>query len=907
MTKLQVLTCCMLKKALPHILSIVAFYAIACAFYSPVILKSKRLVQGDTRQFIGMSHETLSYEDVEGERPSWTNSMFGGMPTVQITGTGLMTFPKYVWAFLRLLMSPEIMTLFLAMLSAYVLALCLKAPPLIAFITGVTFGLASINTLYLAAGHATKVRAISLMPGVLGGIIYSFRNNMWGGAAITAFFLSMHIDANHLQMTYYLMFMVVAVGICEFFSAIPVMEASDKKPRWFIKALLIMLVCGVAIFITGITGSSGGGLIGTWSIAGVLIGAIFRSKRCINVSSLKKFSTTSVLLIVTAFLSLLPSLPGLQITKDYSHYTTRGEAVLQETITDSQDGLDTDYILEYSLSRGEWLSSIVPNIKGGANQLYWGEQTFSGGAIYFGAIAFALLLAFFIVSKDRLRWPILVISLLAIVLSWRDASFVTDFFLDYVPMFNQFRDTKMMLVLVQLAVAVGVAISLKKIWNEAGSNKWEPWTFTFGGLIFILFLFLVLPELFFDFTSSIRFDSLQEKIKINELKSLRIKLFREDVIRSIGLIIVAGAGVFVVIKGAVKREIVFGVLAVIMLLDLFIVDKRYTNSFDTEFNVVFPHEATNAEREIVSFESMNLEGFEEKYKENLSFIEGDLDIKINERNANAKYLKASDAAKFRALNSLTHFRVLNWSNPMNDARTSYFFKSIGGYHGAKLRRYQDFYDHVLQQQSMRFSQAVNTTGNVEGAMGILKGASMLNTKYIIGAGERPIPLNNAMGPAWMVHEINWVESNDDELFSIENTDVKSVALVHEEFKNSIPEFVTFSDSTNTVSTVELVEYHPDGSTYKVRGERDGLLVLSEIWYPEGWSATVDGEEVQIVRANYILRALPVKAGDHDVVLSYSPAGAQKAGLVGNLGSILLALFIAFSWYMCCRLCCRECC
>ena len=856
MTKLQALTCCMLKKALPHILSIVAFYAIACAFYSPVILKSKRLVQGDTKQFIGMSHETLSYEDIEGERPSWTNSMFGGMPTVQITGTGLMTFPKYVWAFLRLLMSPEIMTLFLAMLSAYVLALCLKAPPLIAFITGVTFGLASINTLYLAAGHATKVRAISLMPGVLGGIIYSFRNNMWGGAAITAFFLSMHIDANHLQMTYYLMFMVVAVGICE------------------------------------------------------LIAAVISK-------TIKKFAITSALLIATAFLSLLPSLPGLQITKDYSHYTTRGEAVLQETITDNQDGLDTDYILDYSFSRGEWLSSIIPDVKGGASQLYWGEQTLTGGAIYFGAIAFALLLAFFFVCKDRLRWPILVISLLAIVLSWRDASFVTDFFLDYVPMFNQFRDTKMMLVLVQLAVAVGVALSLKKVWDEAGNKKWEPWAFSFGGLIFVLLLFLILPELFFDFTSSIRYDSLQEKLPINKLKELRVELFREDVLRSVGLLIVAGAGVLVVVMGVVKREIVLGVIALIMLLDVYTVDKRYANKFDTEFKVIFPHEATNSEREIVAIESLNLEGFEEKYEENLSLIEKDLDLKINKRNENAKYLRASDAAKFRALNNLTHFRVLNWRNTMNDARTSYFFKSIGGYHGAKLRRYQDFYDHVLYQQQDRFIKQINKTGNPEGAMGILKGASMLNTKYIIGhhqlstyimgEGDRPIPLNNAMGPAWMVHEINWVESNDDELFSIENTDVKSVALVHEEFKNSIPEFVTSSDSTNTVSTVELVEYHPDGSTYKVRGERDGLLVLSEIWYPEGWSATVDGEEVQLVRANYILRALPVKAGDHDVVLSYSPAGAQKAGLVGNLGSILLTLFIAFSWYMCCRVCCRECC
>lgn len=826
----------MLKKALPHILSIVAFYAIASTFYSPVILDSKRLVQGDTKQYIGMSHEALSYEDIEGERPSWTNSMFGGMPTVQITGTGIMTLPKYIWKLLRLLMSPEIMTLFLAMLSAYVLALCLKAPPLVAFIAGVTFGLGSINTLYLAAGHATKVRAISLMPGVLGGVIYAFRNNMWGGAAITAFFLAMHIDANHLQMTYYLMFMIAAVGICE-------LVAAQHNGH------------------------------------------------------LRQFVTTSALLIGAALIALLPSLPSLQITKDYSHYTTRGESILNETSTEHGNGLETDYILEYSLSRGEWLSSIVPDIKGGASQLYWGEQRFSGGAIYFGAIAFTLLLAFFFVVKDRMRWPLLGITLLAIILSWRDASFITDFFLDYVPMFNKFRDTKMMLVLVQLAVAVGVAISLKRVSEDAGSDNWKPWIYVFGGVLGLLISFYILPETFFDFTSSIRADHLREQYPISKLTSLRVEIFRADVFRSIGLIVVAGGGIVAVVKGLVKRDIALGILALVMLYDVYSVDKRYPNEFDTEFNVVFPHEATKAEREIAAYESSILEGFEEKYLEHIGLIEEDLGININERNANAKYLRASDAAKFRALNSLSHFRVLNWINPMNDARTSYFFKSIGGYHGAKLRRYQDFITHVLLQENMRFSQAVSETGNAEGAMGILKGAAMLNTKYIIGAGERPIPLNNALGPAWVVHNVNWVDTNEDELFAIENTDVSQVALVHEEFKALVPDLRS-EDSLSTESSVELVEYHPEGSTYSVSTESDGMLILSEVWYPEGWSATVDGEEVPLVRANYILRALPILAGDHDVVLSYNPPVAQRAGIIGGIGSFLLALFIAFSFYKC---------
>jgi len=837
MTSPQVLTCYMLKKVLPHVLSIVAFYAIACVFYSPIMLDGKMLVQADTEKYIGMSHETLSYERVEGERPAWTDSMFGGMPTIQITGTGIDTFPKTIWRFLRLLMSPEIMTLFLAMLSAYVLALCIKAPPLVAFIAGATFGLGSINVLYLSAGHATKVKAISMMPGVLAGVIYAYRSNMWGGAAITAFFLSMHIHANHLQMTYYLLYLIAAIGICEL-------------------------------------------------VAAQLKGQI------------KSFANTSALLIGSALVALAPSLPGLKMTKDYSHYTTRGEAVLQNS--ERSEGLDTDYILEYSFAKAEWLSAIVPDIKGGANQLYWGEQRFSGGAFYFGAIAFALLLAFLFVGKDRMRWPIIATSLLAIILSWRDASFVTDFFLEYVPLFNKFRDTKMMMVLIQLVVVVGVAMSLKRVWDEAGSGKWKPWVYSLGGVAGLLAVFYIIPETIFDFTSEIRQDVLKEQYPINKLISLRVEVFRADVLRSLALVIIAIAAVFITLKGILKREIAVSVLAVIMVLDIYTVDTRYHKAFDSEINVIFPNETSDHDREILEIEAMQIDGFAEKYRENLGLIEEDLGIKINDRTSVGKYLRASEAAMFRTLNSTTHFRVLNWANPMNDAKTSFFFKSVGGYHGAKLRRYQDYITYVIKPQLDRFTNAVQVTKNIEGALPILSGIGILNTKYIINASQRPIQLPNALGPAWVVNNVNWVKSNDEELFSIDGTELSDVAIVHEEFRDYLSEDFGTSDSTS--SSVKLLQYHPEGNTYKVSSSHDGLLVMSEIWYPEGWSATVDGVDAELVRANYILRALPISAGDHEVKLTYKPAGAKTAGIISGIGSFLLMAFIAFSWFMCCRNC-----
>ena len=279
---------------------------------------------------------------------------------------------------------------------------------------------------------------------------------------------------------------------------------------------------------------------------------------------------------------------------------------------------------------------------------------------------------------------------------------------------------------------------------------------------------------------------------------------------------------------------------------------------------------------------------------------GDLGIKINDRTAVGKYLRASEAAMFRTLNSSTHFRVLNWANPMNDAKTSFFFKSAGGYHGAKLRRYQDYITYVIQPQLERFSNAVQVSKNVEGALPILSGIGILNTKYIINASQRPIQLPNALGPAWVVNNVNWVKSNDEELFSIDGTELSDVAIVHEEFRDYLSDDFGTSDSTS--SSVELLQYHPEGSTYKVNNSHDGLLVMSEIWYPEGWSATVDGVDAELVRANYILRALPISAGDHEVKLTYKPAGAKTAGIISGIGSFLLMAFIAFSWFMCCRNC-----
>lgn len=810
------------KKLLPHLIAVVALYAVAAIFYMPAISDGDSLALGDTANYIGMSHETLSYADIDGERPAWTNSMFGGMPTVQITGTGIMTLPKYIWAFFRLLMSPEIMTLFLAMISAYILAICLKAKPLLAFIVGATFGLSSLNILYMAAGHATKVRAIAIMPAVLGGVIMAYRQNRWLGAGITALALALHLDSNHLQMTYYLMYIVGAVGITELIFA-------------------------------------------------------FRK------GSARKALITSTVLVGAAFAAVLPSIPNLTITKNYSSYTTRGEAILPAE--NAQDaGLDKDYILKYSMAKGEWLSMMIPDVKGGADQLYWGEQRFSGGAIYFGAIAFALMLAFFFIGKDPMRWPLLAVTALAVILSWRDASGVTDFFLEYVPLFNKFRDTKMMLVIVQLAVATGATLAVREILD---SKNWKPWVYALGGISFILVLFYAIPTSIFDFSSSIRPDTVVEKIGIRKAEELRLEIFRADVMRSLILILLATGAVFASMKTMIKREIALVILCVLMVGEIYNVDKRYKSRWVSEFEAEFPFEPTKAEMNILAVESQNLEGFVDLKDQHLEIIEEQLGHKLTRRHA-----RAEATAAFRSLNALTNFRVYDWGNPFNDAKTSYFNKSLGGYHGAKLRRYQDFIEHVLTPEREEFATSVESMG-IGLAKKLLKGASMMNTKYMLLPGaEGPLPLD-PLGPAWFVSEINVVETDLKELDGIRAINPATTALVHADFAGAVEALSFGIDSTATVS---MTNYHPEGSTYATSSSQDNLLVLSEIWYPEGWSATIDGEPAVIIRANYILRALVVPAGDHEISFSYEPKGMATAGILGNVGSLLLLLFLGLSFY-----------
>ena len=829
-----------LNQVVPHAIAVFLLFLISAAFYSPAFLKSERMKQGDIEKFRGMSHETLTYESVEGEKPSWTNSMFSGMPTIQITGLGFTTLPKVIWLILRFFMSPELMTLFMAMLAGYVLALCLKAPPWIAFIVGATFGLSTITTLYLAAGHASKVRAIAVMPGVLGGVICAFRGKRAAGVAVFTLFLALHLYANHLQMTYYLIFLVGAVGIYELIS---ILRKGQTK-----YALI-----------------------------------------------------TSLFLLIGAFCAALPQSSDLYLTQEYAHHTTRGEAILTDPNTANtllaEDGLSDQYILEYSMARGEWMSVMVPNIKGGADPLYWGEQRYSGGAFYFGAIAFALCLAFFFVGKDRIKWPLLFVTVLAILLSWRDTSFVSDFFINHFPLFNKFRDTKMMLVIVQVAVATGATLALKEIWEETNSKNWKPWLYSFGGIVFVLALFYALPLVFFDFTSSIRNDQAVLQLGKSSAVDLRIDIFRDDILRTIGLLILFVGLIIVTLKNILNRHASIAILSVIMIAEIITVNSRYSVNWVPAFEADYPFEASPQDMAILSSQTTDLIGYEDLRKSYIKIEEEKLGHKLTRRHSRAEL-----AASFSALNALSHYRVFDWQNPFNDARTSYFHKSVGGYHGAKLQRYQDFIDRVLRPEIEDFKAFAESSG-IGLATTRLKALAMLNTQYMILPGaEQPLPLGGALGPAWVADNILWVDDAETEISEIRNVDLASTAIIHTDFLSETASFeIPDSDvSLDNMSNVSLIHYHPDGSTYEVNSEHDGMFVLSEVWYPEGWKATVDGIDVPLVRANYILRALPISAGRHTVELRFEPSGRKLAGLASGFGSFVLLIFLFSMTYMASR-------
>ena len=822
-----------LQRHAMHYIAVVVFYALASLLLSKSF-DGYVVRQGDIQNWLGMSKEVQDATVLFGEKPAWTNSMFGGMPATHIKEQHpVFDVAGHVKRAFNALTGYSGITVFvLAMLGGYILALALGASPWIALLCGVGMGLSTFEVLYYSAGHNSKVNAVAYMPFIVAGVVWAYRGRLFAGSALAALATALHVSSGHPQMTYYLLFLLVAIGLAETW------RMGIEEKDW-----------GKALRVNG-------------------------------------------LILAAGILGVLPRYAHLSETQAYAEHTIRGERLLSEGVESTEAGLDREYILEYSMAAGEWWSIMCPDIKGGNSPLYWGEQKFSGGAFYFGAILVALFFMFLVAGRDRMRWPLLAVTALAILLSRREVGGLMDFFLEHVPAFNKFRDTKMMLVLVLLTVSMGAALGLKEMVavSSAGDTKRRWWWMGAAlGTVGLFGGFYVFPELFFDFQSSIRQDVAVEQLGYADAFSRRLEVYRADVLRTLGLLLVLCGVVAALLWGKLKPVPALAVLLVVTTADLWNVDKRYFNeekvngvyrNWVKQVDHAFPFTPEPQMMKLLALDfpsaPENVQRAESLYA---SYLERFDDVRLTR--AEKERLQA--VSQFGAMRFASPYRILRWENPFNDSSASYFFQSIGGYHAAKLRRYQDFIDRILMPERQQLIAGLQS-GATQTAFDGLVGHKMLNTRYILfGQMPDPVAVPGVPGFAWVADGWDWAESHDDEMARTAALTSPTQAVVHAEFEAALN-----GTAPGATGTIELVSYTPDYLEYRSNLSEAGLGVFSEIWYPEGWIAHIDGEPVETFRANYVLRAMKVPSGMHTITWEFIH---ERSSALDILFNVLLLLFV----------------
>lgn len=793
------------KQLLGILLAIVAFAIITLVYFTP-ILEGKRIKQHDIEMYKGMSQEINEFRDETGEQSLWTNSMFGGMPAWNIgvqQNSNLMT---YVQKIIGLGFPSPIMSVFISMLGFFILLLVLECKTWISFIGALAYGFTSYLFIVMGAGHNSKAVAMAYMAPVIAGIIMTYKGKYLWGAVLTAISLALEIRAGHIQITYYLFMIVLIMVIAEFVETI-----KTKKYLDFFKA--------------------------------------------------------SGILALVAVLAVMTSTTTLYANYEFGKETMRGKPVLTENVENQTRGLDRDYITQWSYGIGETWSLMIPNVKGGAsayigndnpalqnadprfrstiaqNNAYWGDQPGTSGPVYVGAIVCFLFILGLFVVKGKIKWVLLAATILSILLSWgKNFMGFTDLFLDYFPMYNKFRAVSMTLVIAEVCMPILAFLALAEVMRNPEILKKNMYYLyvSFGLTAGLCSLFYIAPNVFFNFLSqgeAAQFAQLTSgkdgaiyQMLVNDIENVRMAIFKKDALRSFFFITIAGMILLLNIKGKLKDNAVFAILAVLVVMDMFPINKRYLNN----------------------------DNFIDKRRFEKPFVMSEIDKQILQDNS-------------------LNYRVMNLTtSTFNDASTSYFHKSIGGYHGAKLRRYQDIINHYLG-------------GNNVGSDGFWNVLNMLNTKYLIYPqnNNKPVAMPNpdAFGNAWLVSDIKWVATPNEEIAAIENTNVKTAAIVNEEFRNTIGDF----NPTSGFGTIQLASYKPNELIYNFNSSKDELVVFSEIWTSKGWTMWIDGKESPLIRADYILRAAVVPAGNHEIMMRYEPKIWKVGNTIQFVSSLILIL------------------
>ncbi|HLO91918.1 MAG TPA: YfhO family protein [Lentimicrobium sp.] len=801
------------KKLLPHLVAVVSMIIITFVYLQP-LLDGKKLQQSDIMHWKGMSKEIVDYRAKTGEEALWTNSMFGGMPAYQISVKNNSNFISVLDNVFTLGLPHPAGLIFLYFIGFYILLISLRVNPWLAFSGALAFAFSSYFMQIIETGHNSKAHAIGYMAPVLAGILITYRGRIYLGSLLTAVFLSLQVMANHLQITYYLLLIVLLLMVCVFIDSI-----KKKTLSQFIKASLFLAIAAVLAVATNIT--------------------------------------------------------NLWTTYEYGKETIRGKTELTTEKENRTSGLDKDYATQWSYGVDETFSLLIPNVKGGGtgalgnnekalegldpqvkntvagqNQ-YFGDQPFTSGPVYVGAIMMFLFILGLFITKGNTRWWLLAVSILSIVLSWgKNFMPLTDFFLDYVPGYNKFRAVSMTLVMANVAIPLLAALALKVIYEhreEVKRNKKALWI-SLGITGGISLLFYLMPDAFFSFLSRAETSAIEQQrqsipgdqvdgfnMVIAGLKQARINIFKADALRSLLLILASGGLILAWISTKMNKGYLFAGMAILVIIDMLPVASRYLNKddFAKKSVVANPYIASKADQLI---------------------------------------MKDTDP----------DFRVFNLTvSPFMDASTSYFHKSIGGYHGAKLRRYQEIIDHHIANNNM----------NV---------LNMLNTKYLIvpGADKKPeLQVNfQAMGHAWFVQEVKMVNNADEEINALTDFNPAKTAVVDKRFAEEVKGFKPSADST---AVINLTSYAPNKLDYTYESATDQLAVFSEIYYAQGWKAFIDGKPAPHFRANYILRAMVVPAGKHQIEFRFEPAAYYTGNMIATASSVILilaALGLAFAEY-----------
>ena len=804
-----------IQKLYPHLLALLGFVFIALVYFYPV-LQGKKIYQSDIVQYTAMAKEQSDFRKNNHQEPYWTNAAFGGMPTYQL---GAKFEHDYIGALddaIRFLPRPADY-LFIYFLGFYALLLVLKIDPLKAFFGALAFGFSTYLIVILGVGHNAKAHAIAYMPLVVAGVLMVFQKRFIYGGLLTMVAVALELNANHFQMTYYLLFLLLFIGI---YYAYKFIKNKEYKPLLFAAGTFVVAL----IVAVGVNATS------------------------------------------------------LLATKEYADFSTRGKSELKlnadGTKKTSDSALSREYITEYSYGIAESFDLIAPRLFGGGNSqklnedssvynyminygaspeearqftenyglTYWGEQPIVAAPAYIGAVVFFLFILGMFHDKRKIKYAFLAGAVFSLILSWgKNLSIVTNFFIDYVPMFDKFRAVSSIQVVLELCVPVMAILGLQAFFTTNKEKQWDTLLkagATSIGLLVVLFF----CRSMFDFAGAMDGQLLKmfsqgqdQSFGISFLEALkedRRSLYAADLLRSGFFIAAVFAILYFYSKNKLAETTAIVMIGLFMVGDLFFVDKNYVSSKDfvSAREVDMPFQATPADEQIMQ--------------------------------------------------DTTNYRVLEVDGNLSSARASYFHKSIGGYSAVKPRRMQELFDYQIAKNNM----------NV---------LDMLNVKYLIQTNEKgaPMPIRNpeANGNAWFVKEVKFVQTPDEEIKALKGLDTKNLVIINQkEFGSDFKNGKSFAK--DSLATIQLQSYQPNRLVYATNNAHDGLAVFSEIYYKNGWIATVDGKETPVLRGDYTLRVIAIPAGKHTVVFKFEPKVIKTGGVIALISTLVMLLLIIAGVY-----------